>query len=366
MKASRMITAAIAAIILTVLIFFIISLFFDNEEENGTVDPPPDEEIEEPDEDENGDDNDDQVDISPLTNERAQTVMTNSEQAFQTLIDDTDENNYLTSFDSEDEVRIHLEDVMSAELTTWMLDTYIEEREEGAFLVPTETPIWLDHDEDFTLRAMSLDHYLIIQERSNELIGNVEMTYHAEWREEDDKWVLTDIESEQLEQDLSAEEVGEEIIRAIDEREMTVLATHAHEERGVLFSPYVYVDEDEDLIFDQDQIANFSDDDEEYYWGDYDGSAHDIELTPEEYFDEFLDVEMLIDPDQVYINEYNQHGNVLNNHDEVFPDATVVEFHYEGSEGEGSVDWFSVHLVFEENENGVWRLIAIVSDQWTI
>ena len=54
------------------------------------------------------------------------------------------------------------------------------------------------------------------------------------------------------------------------------------------------------------------------------------------------------------------------NHDEVYPLAATIEYHFSGFDArfEG-MDWRSVRLVLEQ-ENGTWYLVGLIHDEWTI
>ena len=59
-------------------------------------------------------------------------------------------------------------------------------------------------------------------------------------------------------------------------------------------------------------------------------------------------------------------GNSLNNIREFYPGSYFVEYHFSGFDPQyAGMDWQSLRLVFLE-EDGVWLLVGIVHDQWTI
>ncbi len=171
-------------------------------------------------------------------------------------------------------------------------------------------------------------------------------------------------ENEQSQQPKSMEEVAQETMEALAERDMDTLANYVHKERGLLLSPYVHI-ESEALRFNQDEVANLLNADQVYHWGTYDGSGEPIDLTASEYFDSFVKAEALLNPDQLTINEIQNRGNLINNIEETFPNASWVEYYNEGSEEYGGMDWNSLYLIYEK-ENDVWKLVAVVNDQWTI
>ncbi|WP_117168682.1 hypothetical protein [Paraliobacillus sediminis] len=348
----------VAVLALALIIYFGITIFSGNENNNTDDSTLSSEEEQAPSEEQN-----DINEMATFTEETARDVMQVYRQAFVTLIDSADQDGLLSEFETINGVRNHFEEVMSEDLAGWMTDSYIEKRDGQIYLIAKDSPTWLAEDEDFQMEEIAEDHYKIIQEQENELIGHVEMTYHAKWRE--DKWIISEIETEQLDQQVSVEQKAEEIIRALANKEMAFISNTVHEEKGLLFSPYIYIEEDA-ITFEKNEVTNLLEDMETYLWGNYDGSGKPIEQTPNEYFEEFIDAEPLLDPDEVRVDSFEQRGNLINNIEDVFPEAKVIEFYTEGSDEYEGMDWSSINLVFEQNEHDIWKLVAIVTDQWTI
>lgn len=164
---------------------------------------------------------------------------------------------------------------------------------------------------------------------------------------------------------LTPEEISNELVEAIKNEDMATVGSFVHSEKGLLFSPYVYVD-DEAVIIEQADIENLLDADEVLTWGVYDGKGTPIELTPADYFEEFLDMTPYEEPDEILINDLQNRGNTVNNVGEKFPNATIIEYYDDGSEEYGGIDWSSVLFVYEEDADGVNHLIAIIRDMWTV
>ncbi|MET3683318.1 hypothetical protein ABID56_001413 [Alkalibacillus flavidus] len=156
-----------------------------------------------------------------------------------------------------------------------------------------------------------------------------------------------------------------QIIEQLANENYEAVAEHVHDEQGVLFSPYVNVSDD-DLVFNAEEVATFASSEETYNWGNQDGSGKPIELTPMEYHNEYLFQKDYTSYDERHVNEFKERGNTINNIEDEFPDAYVVEYYVEGSDEYEGMDWYAINLVFEQNNNGEWKLVAIVNDQWTI
>lgn len=160
-------------------------------------------------------------------------------------------------------------------------------------------------------------------------------------------------------------EKADEIITLLKEDDVEKLSEYVHQEKGLLFSPYVYVEENA-VTFKKDQVENFLNDEKEYMWGNEDGSGHPIELTPADYYDKYVYDASFDEEDEVVFDPKEARGNMIRNVKDIFPDAHVVEYYVRGTEEYDNMDWKALNLAFEQDESGEWKLVAIVHDQWTI
>jgi hypothetical protein len=163
-----------------------------------------------------------------------------------------------------------------------------------------------------------------------------------------------------------------QIIMALKNRDLERLSSYVHPEMGVRFSPYPYVraeqepPDNRDLVFSADHIWNFFSDLALYHWGWFDGSGDPIESTFEGYWDRFIYDVDFARPHVVGYDEFIGWGNTVNNIPEIYPDAVIVEYHFEGFDPDyAGLDWKSLRLVLEERD-GEWYLVGIVHAEWTI
>jgi len=163
-----------------------------------------------------------------------------------------------------------------------------------------------------------------------------------------------------------------QIVAALRDRDMQELAGLAHPVKGVTFSPYTYVRPlqgapgEADLVFGPTQLRGLWNDPTVYHWGIYDGSGEPIDLIFRDYYERFVYDVDFARPDVVGFNETIGQGNSINNIAEVYPIAVTIEYHFEGFDPDyAGMDWRSLRLVMEEYE-GVWYLVGIVHDEWTI
>ena len=297
-----------------------------------------------------------------FTRATALLVMDRYNQTFNTLIDEAEKDGLLANYNTKKEVVQHFENAMTTEYAEEIVDSYFEERTDGIFLIPTDTLKLFVEEDAFDINQINKENYEIIQERSNELMADIIITFSVTWS--DGKWIVSLVESTPTDKSIAIQESAYPILQAIYAQDMSTLAEYVHLEKGLLFSPYVYVEEDA-LTFSKDEVASLMEDETQYVWGRQDGSGFVIEMTADQYFEEYLLTKDFRSVDEIRMDEFIQRGNSITNIHEVFPQATVLEF-YVAPSSEGEMDWGSLNLVFEQDQNGDWKLVALVNDRWTI
>ncbi|MCB2209356.1 hypothetical protein KQH62_00550 [bacterium] len=172
-------------------------------------------------------------------------------------------------------------------------------------------------------------------------------------------------ETEAATEAMSLEATAELAVTALAEKDLAALADLVHPEMGVRFSPYAYVEE-EQQVFMADQLPGLFDSDEVYHWGVYDGSGQPIDMTFSDYYDQFVYSLDFSNADETAVNERLGQGNSLNNIGEFYPDSSFVEYYISGMDPQyDGMDWQSLRLVFKQ-EGEQWLLVGIVHDEWTI
>lgn len=157
-----------------------------------------------------------------------------------------------------------------------------------------------------------------------------------------------------------------DVLNALSTKDMVALTALSHPLTPIRFTPYAYVDPSNDLTFSASAFATLINDPTIYTWGAYDGSGDPLNLSFNDYLDDFVYDEDYLNPHIVGINNTIGQGNSLNNVATAYPSASFVEFHFTGFDPQyGGIDWSSLILVFEQ-VSGDWKLIGIVHNQWTI
>ncbi|MBP3950453.1 hypothetical protein [Bacillus suaedae] len=164
----------------------------------------------------------------------------------------------------------------------------------------------------------------------------------------------------------SAEELAAAAVNWLDSRDFETLSHHIHPEEGVRFSPYAYVDVDNDVVFTQEELRNIKNDSSTYLWGHWDGSGEPIEMTFDEYYERFIYDEEYVNAEEVGIDTRLGQGTTVDNSKEVYPDSKIIEYHFPGFEQEyEGLDWRSLRIVMETIDNQ-WYIKGFIHDEWTI
>lgn len=161
-------------------------------------------------------------------------------------------------------------------------------------------------------------------------------------------------------------ESADKVIYAVSTKDAATIAEYTHPVKGVRFTPYTYVSIENDVVFSKEAVKTFFTDQKTYLWGYYDGIGDEIKLTPSQYYQKFIYNVDYINADEIGYNEVLSSGNALENQFEVYENAIVVEYYFPGFTPEyDGLDWKSLRLVFEPYGND-WKLVGIISNQWTI
>ncbi len=156
-----------------------------------------------------------------------------------------------------------------------------------------------------------------------------------------------------------------EVVELLKNKDMTGLSNYVHSS-GIRFTPYFYIEAQDSQVFTKQEVAALDENTEILTWGKYDGSGEPINLNFNDYYNQFIYDEDFSNPQYVGNNLTLGVGNMLDNVDEIYPNAHFIEFHFKEIEPQyEGMDWRSLRLVFEQ-ENGLWYLVAITHGQWTI
>lgn len=157
-----------------------------------------------------------------------------------------------------------------------------------------------------------------------------------------------------------------EVVNLLKTKNFTKLAEYAHPQKGIRFSPYAYVDNKKDLVFNSGKIKEIQSDTNIYTWGTFDGSGKPIELTFDEYYNLFIYSHDFANAPESSYNRQIGIGNTRSNLSEIYPTGSVIEYNFPGFDNKyDGMDWESLRLVFEKTSDR-WYVVGVIHDQWTI
>ncbi len=156
------------------------------------------------------------------------------------------------------------------------------------------------------------------------------------------------------------------ILEHLDKQNYGALLDYFHED-GVRFSPYAYVDTLTHQKLTAKECAALIYSDSVLFWGNYDGSGDDINLSFERYIKAFLYAKPFLHAESHKVNTIEGSGNSLVNMDSIYANFQFTNHYFSGFNPEyGGMDWQCIRLLYKLNKSGDYRLIAIINDRWTI
>lgn len=155
-----------------------------------------------------------------------------------------------------------------------------------------------------------------------------------------------------------------DILADLKAKDFASIASYVSSQEGLVFCPYSGGCLDgQGLKFAKADLPGFMQNSRDYEWGFQDGSGFPIVLTPAEYYNEYL-----MDAPYERKERYGRTEQPMT-HEQIkqrFPEATIVEFYYPGTQQNSFMDWQNLNMVFEKDQNGNWILVAFVNNRWTI
>lgn len=157
-----------------------------------------------------------------------------------------------------------------------------------------------------------------------------------------------------------------DVMETIENNNINTLASYVHPSKGLRFTPYPYVDIQNDKVFTASEVGGLNGDNTIYTWGIYDGRGDSIDLKFSDYYSEFIYDQDFLNPHIIGNNIAIGSGNMIDNLSSAYPNASFIEYHFTGFDPQfEGIDWESLTLVFEE-DNGDWYIVGIIHGQWTI
>lgn len=156
------------------------------------------------------------------------------------------------------------------------------------------------------------------------------------------------------------------VLNALKEKDYELLASTAHPDKGVTFTPYSTVEPDSNINLSALQISKLASDETVYTWGHVDGRGSLIEMTIPQYLESYVYDADYSQAPEIGIDRVLISGNALENVAVAYPNCRYVDFCYPSLDPVNQgLDWHSLKLVFEPGDTR-WLLVGIIHSQWTI
>lgn len=151
-----------------------------------------------------------------------------------------------------------------------------------------------------------------------------------------------------------------EAVTPLRDKDFAKLATLAHPDKGVRFTPYTFI-QPRDVVLDAATIRQGTANTRTYLWGFSDGKGDPLEWTLERYLARYVYERDYAAAPQVLIDNYPQvRGNKYDNTKTVGADRGVLL-----PRDRTRPNWSGLRLVFEDR-GGAWYLVGVIHDEWTI
>lgn len=156
---------------------------------------------------------------------------------------------------------------------------------------------------------------------------------------------------------------ADNIYNLLKSKQYTKLTEYIHPTKGVRFSMYAYVS-DNDRLFSQTDFDKYIMQPKiKFTWGEKDGTGESLIISLPDYLDTWVMQDTKFDT--ISINAFTQSGNSLNNLMVFYPNQPFVEYSFKGSDKWQYMDWRCLRLVFAPHEGKLY-LVGVITDQWTI
>jgi hypothetical protein len=158
--------------------------------------------------------------------------------------------------------------------------------------------------------------------------------------------------------------VIKKVTHAIENKNLLKLSEFVHPLKGVRFSQFGYINQEEDLVFKPEEIKTFLMDKKEYKWGVKSGSGDDLILTPKEYFDKYIFFGSFSKANRKSFNKAVDEMGLDQSQSNIYINSVFVDYYFAGTTKNSNFDWKAIRFIFEEYQNK-WFVVGMVYTHWT-
>lgn len=155
------------------------------------------------------------------------------------------------------------------------------------------------------------------------------------------------------------------VLSALKENDNEKLSTLISKD-GIRFSPYSYVNIDEDVIMTKEDIEDITTHNNKFIRGRQDGTGDPINMTFQEYRARYIYDASFMNEGIPYLNTKVQRGNETNNIYDVYTGNMIVEYYIPGKKK--LYEWADRRslTIIMNKEDGKWKVKWIVHGERTI
>ncbi|WP_066173901.1 LPXTG cell wall anchor domain-containing protein [Bacillus marinisedimentorum] len=105
------------------------------------------------------------------------------------VIQDADEDHKVKNFDSKEEFKSKLAEIMAMDVAEYIVNTWYYEEDGSLYIIPKDGPIFLNMEKDYILEEKGENEYKLTQEAENTLRGRYTLT--IQYLKEDGNWIIS-------------------------------------------------------------------------------------------------------------------------------------------------------------------------------
>jgi hypothetical protein len=150
-------------------------------------------------------------------------------------------------------------------------------------------------------------------------------------------------------------------LKLIKGKKYEELSNIVHPQKGLLFSPYGLIDNENAIVLTQEKVKRLKENTQLFIWGYEYNSSEIIMMTFENYYHNYVYNYEYTKSRNIGINDIVGDNRTVDNIKEIFPQGEYVDF-YLPAMTDDNKSWTSLRLVFEQFE-GMYYLVGIVGDR---
>ncbi|WP_182201748.1 hypothetical protein [Paraliobacillus salinarum] len=118
-------------------------------------------------------------------------IIEKTNQFMETLVQEVDTTNKVKQMNTTEELYQAFERVTTRDVAKTYVDYYYKEKEDGLYILPTETPPWFVEGKDYQKEKIADNTYHITQNNQSDMYGNYVISIEMSYKQ--GNWIITKI-----------------------------------------------------------------------------------------------------------------------------------------------------------------------------